>query len=758
VLLTIVIVLLLVAACWPIGEVVLTIAGIDQDSWLAPVCGFALLLSLDAGAVRLPGRGFTALIATVAFVAAAIAINGRGARLRQPAALGVAAGTGCLTIALMCIPFAVNGRFGLIGQSVGDDLGSHYAMVASLQQGFSLPIVARAAGYPNGIHSLVAAVTTGIGDINQGFTAVMILIPLLTALVAAGVLRDERPTRRLLASTLVGIPYLTAAFFAQNAFKEMGDGLFVLSIAAALTEVTTRARSPRSAIVVGLLAAGATQVTGYPAVAWAIGGVGIWIILSLIAARRVPRGEDMRAIGARLGWGLVGLVVPLLPSIDRVVGFNPIDAATAGNPNFLGYYFHNISVFEALGIWPIGDFRYVPTITNTFYLGLLMGVVGLLFALCLRWWLTDRRRLGVPAVLVAAGLIYAYARHTQGPYLNAKPLAAMAPLLMLVLLRPLLAAARHRPILSLDGLAGRLVLLGFTLLAGYCTLDVLDDARVGPLQHINDLMRLRPLVRGHSTLFLPEDHYVSWELAGTKLSVVQIWSIPSEIPVTPREPVIGTPVDFNAIEPAALDHFEYVVTARSEAQSEPPANWHLVAQTQWYSLYHRVGPTLPREILPSGPMSGSVLNCHTPAGARLSHTSGIAAVRVAPIYGPGWGAPNLFALEGESFSQRLELPAGTYEISLQYQSQVPMILSSSTGQTFHVPAYLGAYAPLWRIGDVQSDGGTVTLSLRLQRPPVHLASRSAILGTLVAARVDSHDEEIPLSRACGQYVDWYRTG
>ena len=221
---------------------------------------------------------------------------------------------------------------------------------------------------------------------------------------------------------------------------------------------------------------------------------------------------------------------------------------------------------------------------------------------------------GGPSVFAAAALIYAYARHTQGPYLNAKPLAAMAPLAMLVLIAPLLDWARRWPTLTLDGAARRLLLVGFTVLAAYCTLDVLDDARVGPLQHAQDLMRLRPLVKGHATLFLPEDHYVNWELAGAKLSYPSVWSIPSNYPLSPRKGAVGAPVDFDAVDAATLDHFEYVVTTRGEAQSQAPANWHLVAQTQWYDLYHRVGPTAARQILEPTGQPGAVLDCRTPTG------------------------------------------------------------------------------------------------------------------------------------------------
>jgi len=758
--LTVVIVLLLAAACWLVGRAVLLASAIEERTWLGPACGFALLMCLSAGVIHLPGRAMTALVADLMLVAASVFLTRRHGLRTVPSGAGVVAGAGALVTALMSIPFVVNGRFGLIGQSVGDDLGSHYATVASLQQGFTLPYPARSSGYPIGIHSLVAALSTCIGDINQVFTAVIILIPVLTAWIAVGVLREQPPIRRLLAATLVGLPYLTAAFYAQNAFKEMGDGLFVVAIAAVLMQVTN-SRSPRSAIALGVLTAGAVQITGFPAIAWAAGGVAVWAVLVIAADRRLPDARTLKAAIQRLGWATAGLAIPLLPSLGRIVSFNPVEAASAGNPNFLGYYFHNISAFEALGIWPIGDFRYFPTIANTFYIGILCGGVALIFLLCLGWWLGSRERLALPAVLISAALIYAYARHTQGPYVNAKPLAAMAPLVMLTMLVPLMSRARMHSLLTLDGAASRAVLLGFVVFAGYCTLDVLNDARVGPLEHAQDLMRLRPLVKGRLTLFLPEDHYVNWELAGAKLSYPTIWSIPSEVPFTPRKVVVGAPADFDAIEPATLDRVEYVVAARTATQSEPPANFHLVSQTRWYELYHREGPTPAREIIEGATQPGAVLDCKTPAGARLAHTAGVAAVRPPPAYGLGWtvappGTPSIVGSTGQSYAQRLMLPPGEQEISLQYQSQVPLTISLSSGQTFAAPAYLGAYAALWRVGIVRGPGGPVTVTVTLHRAPIEIVDRTAILGLVAASSPNVRDTTIPIRQACGTYVDWYR--
>jgi hypothetical protein len=760
--LTVVILILLALCCTVVGRALLALCGVPDTSGLGPACGFALLMCVSAGVIHLPGRAVTALVCDLVLIAiAALVLRRRRAGLLFDGAVSMGA-AGALVAAAMCIPFAVNGRFGLIGQSVGDDLGSHYAIVASLQQGFALHDPSRSTGYPIGPHSLVAAVSTAIGDINQAFTAVMILIPVLTACVAVAVLRDQPPVRRVLAASLVGLPYLTAAFYAQNAFKEMGDGLFVVAIAAGLLQVT-RSRVARHAIVTGVLTAGAVQVTGFPAIGWALGGAAVWVVLVLVADRRLPSVAGARSLLPAVGWATVGLVVPLLLSAGRVVSFNPVEAATAGNPNFLGYYFHDISAFEALGVWPIGDFRYFPTITNMFYIGILVGGVALVFLVCLGWWLRERALLAVPATVIAAGLIYGYARHTQGAYVNAKPLAAMAPLVMLTLLVPLLTWARAYPVLTLEGAGLRALALVFVALAAYCTLDVLNDARVGPLQREADLMQLRPFVKGQSTLFLPEDHYVNWELAGADLSYPTIWSIPSAVPVAPRKVVVGAPADFDSVDPATLDRFAYVVAARTATQSEPPPNFRLVRTTRWYALYRRTGPTPLRGEFEQAAQPGATLECRSPTGAQIVRSGGVAAVRQMPSYGPGWsvappGTPSIIAGAGGSYSQSLVLPAGRQELSLQYQSQVPLTLSLSTGQHFSLPAYLGAYGAFWRVGDVTGSGRPVTVTVKLGRAPIEIAGRTGILGLVAAASPEAHDQVVPVRRACGRYVDWYLPG
>ncbi len=75
----------------------------------------------------------------------------------------------------------------------------------------------------------------------------MLAIPALTALVAYGALDGLRPWPRALAAALVSLPYLAAAYLAQEAFKEPIIALFVLGFALLLPRSATGGRRSPSA-------------------------------------------------------------------------------------------------------------------------------------------------------------------------------------------------------------------------------------------------------------------------------------------------------------------------------------------------------------------------------------------------------------------------------------------------------------------------------------------------------------------------------
>jgi hypothetical protein len=180
----------------------------------------------------------------------------------------------------------------------------------------------------------------------------------------------------------------------------------------------------------------------------------------------------------------------------------------------LGNLFGQVSPFEALGIWPSGDFRLAPgggaVPAFGYYLGAAFAALLLAYGLVLCW---RRRETAIVGGLLAAALAYAAARLGGTPYTAAKAIEIAAPLAAVTILLPLL----RRPVAGL-----------YVLAAGVCSLLALANAPVGPTSYTPALTGLRPLVASGSTVVLASDRllseqhgtpYVAWELRGGRVCI-----------------------------------------------------------------------------------------------------------------------------------------------------------------------------------------------------------------------------------------------
>ena len=181
----------------------------------------------------------------------------------------------------------------------------------------------------------------------------------------------------------------------------------------------------------------------------------------------------------------------------------------------LGNLFGQVSPFEALGIWPSGDFRLAPgdgaVPAFGYYLGAAFAALLLVYGLVLCW---RRRETAIVAGLLAAALAYAAARVGGTPYTAAKAIEIAAPLAALSILLPLLRPTRRGP--------------STLLAAGGCSLLALANAPVGPTSYTPALTGLRPLVASGSTVvlasheLLADQHgapYIAWELRGGRVCI-----------------------------------------------------------------------------------------------------------------------------------------------------------------------------------------------------------------------------------------------
>lgn len=503
-----------------IGQAAISLCGVRRWSWVSPAVGLALLCAICWATVSMPGQGATSAVVVLSLtIAAAIFLRGRveggGEALR--------AGVPVAIVALLAasLPFVVEGHFGILGTGFNPDMSQHLLATDRLAHDAGSQLLHQ--GYPLGPHAMVVALDKGLGiGLVQGFSGLTVAVAILAPLTALAAFADQPPPRRTAAALLVGLPYLVASYFAQGAFKETIQALLVLAFVLALRESTRHWRDlPLRFVPAALLAVGSVYAYSFPGLVWLAAILLIWLALE----RSLPARPLLLAFAVFL--------VGTLPELGRMVDFRNFETFDPDGPG-LGNLFGQLSPFEALGIWPSGDFRLAPgdgaAPALAYYLGAAFATVLLLHGLHRCW---RRRDTSVLAGVLAVAAIYAAARLGGTPYAAAKALEIAAPLVTLTILLPL----SWRADLSASSAGGTaaavtgpavVALVLYLCAAGFCSLLAFANALVGPTSYSPALTELRPLLASGSTLvlappsLLDDEHgarYIAWELRGSRVCV-----------------------------------------------------------------------------------------------------------------------------------------------------------------------------------------------------------------------------------------------
>jgi hypothetical protein len=518
-----------------IGQAAIALCGRRRWSWTAAPVGLAILCAVCWATVRLPGHGSISAIVVLLLVAISLGyLQGRGV-WREPFGQGwpvfVLAALGA------SLPFIVEGHFGILGTSFNPDMSQHLLAADQLAHGHSGQLIHQ--GYPLGPHSIVVALNKGL-DIGlvKGFSGLSVAVAVLAPLSALAAFRELRALPRTAAALLVGLAYVFASYFAQGSFKEVMLAFFLLGFVLFLRESAREPTdSPFRFAPAALIAVGAVYTYSFPGLLWLIGTAVIWAIVELLSRKR-PSPSLVKSVLVAVGV----LVVLVAPEIGRMIDFHKFETFDPNGPG-LGNLFGQVSPFEALGIWPSGDFRLAPgdgaVPAAAYYLGAAFATVLLVYGI---WRCWQRRETVVLSGLFVAAVAYLAARVGGTAYTSAKAIEIAAPLCALTILLPLTERAQ---LFFMDvrgpkgtaagggrddrgGLLATAACIVFFAAAGLCSALALANAPVGPGTYSPALTGLRPLVANDSTVvlaspeFLQDDHgtnYIAWELRGGRVCI-----------------------------------------------------------------------------------------------------------------------------------------------------------------------------------------------------------------------------------------------
>jgi hypothetical protein len=762
-----------------VGRALFSLAGRRRWSWLEPAAGFGAVLTVTGVLARAPGHGTSATLGVAILVLAAATIAWRlpyRAREALPVGLAVAVAIGLV----LAIPFAVSGRFGLLGVGFNNDLGLHLAWAEWLRSGFG---PSPDPGYPLGPHGLAVAVAAVPGlDLGQAFIGEIVAIGVMTGLTALAALADLSPWKRVLGATLVAVPYLAASYFAQAAFKETAEALFVLAFALYLARpeapdggrwARARFALPPLAIVGGIFFS-----YSFAGVAWPALILVLWS-LTLAPARRALR---PRALLRFLFRPLTLLAILALAALALAALFGPFGFRSSFSKVAGSNTYGPVSPLEALGIWPASNYR-LDAAGGAELRGL-WGTIAILALLAgVAWWVR-RRQLTVPVALGGCAILYLASLPSSGDYSQAKALIIAAPLAMLVAVRPLLAELRvgsrepgprerRAPGGPLLRLAWAVLAIGFCAGAIYSSFLVLRDAPVAPGGHGAELEAFLPILHGKPVLYAGQDRYAAYELLGADTHVPLVEFPDPAVSPNPEKPFdtgdAYSPIDFDSFNHGTLERFPYVITGRAAWNSQAPPSYRRIAETHDFVLWKKTGKVPEnRHVLLEGTEAGAQAGCAAPEIRILLGGPGRASLFPGAVIGPksAWSDGSILG-PGESTSQTLNLPAGTWNLSIQYFSPFGLTLSAPGFSEPLIAALdgqrpntisLGNNGQYWPAGRFQSRGGparfTITTADASGLQSLTGYEGRAYLGELVAVPAEPH-RVVPMSQACGGWIDWY---
>ena len=347
-----------------VGQATLRLAGTKEWSWLAPMVGLAVLMTLAVLARHAPGLATTvAYFLTVLTIASVVwCLSGTSHR---PPLDGLLAAVPA--VFLILIPFLAAGRSGILGVSVDNDLAAHLHLAEIFLTSHPDPATQGFNEYPVGPHAMSAVLSAGLNvRLDHAFTGWIVALPVLNAMTALALMRRPAWFKQVIAATVIGLPYLIAAYYGQGAFKELVQAGLVLAAALFLAGYGPRLGRgrwvPLALLVSGMLSV--YSITGMPWAAmlgatWLIGVVVVWVAGHGIAGLRQKAIKTARLEVVPVAIGLGVLILCVIPQARRLHNFYVENLGGSGivtPKDNLGNLVAPLPGWEAFGVWNSPDF------------------------------------------------------------------------------------------------------------------------------------------------------------------------------------------------------------------------------------------------------------------------------------------------------------------------------------------------------------------------------------------------------------------
>lgn len=745
-----------------VGQAILRLAGAKEWNWLAPAVGLSALMLIATPGIDIPGRATTMAILLGLITVAAIAWC-MSSPAHRPPLQDLSAGIPVLFLALL--PFLAAGHSGIFGVTVDNDMQAHMQFAETyLSEAVENLKPAYYDLYPFGPHAIAGTLARGLSiDVEHSFAGFTLALPILNGFTVLALLRDRAWWKKWIAAGVVAMPYLVAAYYGQGSFKEVTETGLALATVAFFAGGGPRLGRGKW-VPLAVLVGGMISVYSETGLAWPVTFGVLWLIV--VTAARLRRKGTTGMVGLvrdelpSIGMALGVLVVSLLPQAGRIHNF--IEANSGANgiivpKDVLANLVAPLPGWEGFGVWNSADYRLPQSaaLINKVWIGIV--VVLVLYG---AFQLVRRGRWMVPLAALGAIVIWKVSMNSQSPYVVAKALVIASPLLLATALLPLLESIPDRLRPPGDhrlhwGLAAAATVF-LALVVGVSSVRALRFSPIGPTYHQEQLAELSPKLDYEPTLFLGNDDFIKQELPGVPVREPLFAGTPEvkfrEGKRLSAEGAEGQAWDFDTVDAKTLNEFKYVITTRDPAGSQPPPQMKLIAETPTFLLWERTGKVRERSILPGeGEEAGAVLDCRSPTGKKILAAGGVAAVRPPPVVteAPAFMPPGYFG------QVELHLGPGDWELAAPYSSRGD-IKVTGPGLETTLEGSMDRVGPRYPIGTVKVENEEpVLLTIKVGDPFFALDLPWASLYKIVATKV-APERVVPIAKACGKYVDWYR--